>query len=153
MIPIALSDRYLAMTAPPATAIPVAMAWAAIAPPATLTGFWAADRAIVERKDRSPNSAANTRPKILKIRALFRGKHDGCIRQRKIRNKKWQVLETWILCSGVLEDTNKQIYETTYIDDPCLTVSLSSTASSASANSSSMTLSPSSISSASFNVL
>lgn len=70
-MPITLSDKYFATTAPPDTAIPVATACAAIAPVATLKGFCAADKAIVERKERSPNSAANTRPKILKTRALM----------------------------------------------------------------------------------
>ena len=64
------SDKYLATTEPPETAIPVATAWAAVAPTATLTGFCAADRAMVDRNDRSPNSAAKTKPKILKTRAL-----------------------------------------------------------------------------------
>jgi hypothetical protein len=71
MMPITLSDRYLATTAPPETAIPVATACAATAPPATLIGFWAADKAMVDRNDLSPNSAANTSPKMLKIRALY----------------------------------------------------------------------------------
>jgi hypothetical protein len=76
MIPITRSDRYLATTAPPETAIPVATAWAAMAPAATLAGFWAAERAIVDRKLLSPNSAANTSPKMLKMRALG-GRREG----------------------------------------------------------------------------
>ena len=71
MSPMTFSDKYLATTAPPETAIPVAAAWAAIAPAATLTGFCAADKAMVDKKDLSPNSAANTKPNILKIRALL----------------------------------------------------------------------------------
>ena len=71
MKPITRSDIYLAITPPPKTAIPVAAACAAIAPPATLTGFCAADKAIVDKKDRSPNSAANTKVKILNILALY----------------------------------------------------------------------------------
>ena len=71
MMPMTFSDRYLARTAPPDTAIPVATAWAAIAPAATLKGFCAAERAMVDRKDRSPNSAAKTKPKMLRMRALF----------------------------------------------------------------------------------
>lgn len=39
MIPMTFSDRYLAKAAPPETAIPVATAWAPMAPAATLTGF------------------------------------------------------------------------------------------------------------------
>ena len=70
IIPITFSDRYLARAAPPDTAIPVATAWAAMAPAATLTGFCAADKAMVDKKDRSPNSAAKTKPKILNSRAL-----------------------------------------------------------------------------------
>ena len=70
MIPMTFSDKYFAKTAPPETAIAVATAWAAIAPAATLTGFCAADKAMVDKKDRSPNSAAKTKPNILKIRAL-----------------------------------------------------------------------------------
>ena len=70
MIPMTFSDRYFAKTAPPETAIPVATAWAAIAPAATLAGFCAAERAMVDKNDRSPNSAAKTKPKMLKIRAL-----------------------------------------------------------------------------------
>lgn len=65
--PITFSDIYLAMYEPPYTASPVASPCAAIAPPATLNGFCAALRAIVERKDLSPNSAAKTRPKVLII--------------------------------------------------------------------------------------
>jgi hypothetical protein len=71
IIPITFSDKYFATTAPPETAIPVATAWAAIAPTATLYGFCAADKAMVDRKDLSPNSAANTNPKMLKMRALY----------------------------------------------------------------------------------
>lgn len=71
MIPITFSDKYLAKTAPPETAMPVATACAAMAPAATLTGFWAADSAMVDKNDRSPNSAAKTNPKILTIRALY----------------------------------------------------------------------------------
>ena len=65
--PIIFSDIYLAIYDPLYTASPVASPCAAIAPPATLNGFWAALSAIVERKDLSPNSAANTRPKVLII--------------------------------------------------------------------------------------
>jgi hypothetical protein len=43
---------------------PVAVECAAMAPVATERGFCAAPRAMVERKERSPNSAANTREKI-----------------------------------------------------------------------------------------
>lgn len=64
MMPITFSEMYLAKTDPPPTAIPVATPCAAIAPPATDTGFCAADRAMVERNDRSPNSAANTKAKV-----------------------------------------------------------------------------------------
>ena len=71
IIPKTLSGTYLAMYAPPMTAMPVATACAAIAPVATLTGFCAAERAMVAMKDRSPNSAANTRAKMLAIWALF----------------------------------------------------------------------------------
>ena len=71
IIPMTFSDRYFATTAPPETAIPVATAWAAIAPAATLTGFCAADNAMVDKKDLSPNSAANTNPNILNKRALL----------------------------------------------------------------------------------
>ena len=70
MIPMTFSDKYLAKTAPPETAIPVATACAAMAPAATLTGFCAADRAMVDKNDRSPNSAAKTKPNMLKRRAL-----------------------------------------------------------------------------------
>ena len=62
---MAFSEIYLATYDPPATAIPVAIAWAAIAPTATETGFCAALKAIVDKKERSPNSAANTKPKVL----------------------------------------------------------------------------------------
>lgn len=55
---------------PPDTAIPVATPWAAMAPTQTLTGFWAADNAMVDRNDRSPNSAAKTSVKILASWAL-----------------------------------------------------------------------------------
>ena len=64
MYPITFSDKYFDKNAPPSTAIPVAVAWAAIAPIATETGFWAAPRAIVDKNDRSPNSAAKTNEKI-----------------------------------------------------------------------------------------
>lgn len=67
MIPMTRSERYLATYDPPSTATPVATACAAMAPAATETGFCAADSAMVERKDRSPNSAANTSPKMLAI--------------------------------------------------------------------------------------
>ena len=63
--PTTFSLMYLAMYDPPATAMRVAAAWAAMAPVATLTGFCAAPKAIVERNERSPNSAAKTRPKVL----------------------------------------------------------------------------------------
>lgn len=76
MYPITFSETYLARTPPPSTAIPVAIAWAAIAPPATLIGFCAADRAIVARKERSPNSAAKTKANVLAIAALFDTKQD-----------------------------------------------------------------------------
>ena len=62
---MAFSEMYFETYAPPETAMPVATAWAAIAPTATLIGFCAADKAIVEINDRSPNSAANTKPRIL----------------------------------------------------------------------------------------
>jgi len=39
-------------------------------PAATETGFCAADSAIMEKKDRSPNSAANTNPNVVTILAL-----------------------------------------------------------------------------------
>ena len=68
--PMTFSEIYLEMYAPPDTARPVASPCAAIAPPATLSGFCAALSAIVERNDLSPNSAANTRPKVLRICAL-----------------------------------------------------------------------------------
>ncbi len=58
---------YLATYDPPATAIPVATACAAMAPTATETGFCAALNAIVDRNDLSPNSAANTSPNVLMI--------------------------------------------------------------------------------------
>ena len=49
---------------------PVADACAKMAPEATPNGFCAAPRAIVVRKDRSPNSAANTNENVCRIRAL-----------------------------------------------------------------------------------
>lgn len=74
IIPITLSEIYLASTPPPKTAIPVATAWAAMAPTATLKGFCAADNAMVDKKERSPNSAAKTRPNVLVICALVGSK-------------------------------------------------------------------------------
>ena len=44
--------------------MPVAAACAATAPAATATGFKAADKAIVDKKERSPISAANTNENI-----------------------------------------------------------------------------------------
>ena len=71
MYPIAFSEIYFETYDPPATAIPVARACAAIPPAATETGFWAALRAIVEINERSPNSAAKTNPKVLMIFPLW----------------------------------------------------------------------------------
>ena len=65
--PITFSERYLEIYAPPITAMPVAIPCAAIEPPATANGFCAALRAIVDKKERSPNSAANTRANVLAI--------------------------------------------------------------------------------------
>ena len=67
MYPITFSEIYFATYDPPATAIPVATACAAIAPTATETGFCAALNAIVDKKDLSPNSAAKTSPNVLMI--------------------------------------------------------------------------------------
>lgn len=65
--PMVFSEMYLATYEPPATAIPVARACAAIPPAATATGFCAALRAIVAINERSPNSAAKTNPNVLMI--------------------------------------------------------------------------------------
>mmetsp|Transcript_47779 Transcript_47779/g.108415 ORF Transcript_47779/g.108415 Transcript_47779/m.108415 type:complete len:204 (+) Transcript_47779:201-812(+) len=64
MSPTVFSEMYSERMAPPATAPAVATVCATMAPVATLTGFWAAARAIVERKERSPNSAAKTNTKV-----------------------------------------------------------------------------------------
>lgn len=69
--PTVFSDMYFARALPEATAIPVARACAAIPPAATETGFCAALNAIVEIKDRSPNSAAKTSPNVLRILPLW----------------------------------------------------------------------------------
>ena len=49
-IPITFSETYLATMDPLDTAMPVAKAWAATPPTATLKGFWEADRAMVDKK-------------------------------------------------------------------------------------------------------
>jgi hypothetical protein len=59
--------------------LPVAVPCAAMAPVATDMGFCAAPRAMVERKDRSPNSAANTSEKIcssVPLETTIKGYHD-----------------------------------------------------------------------------
>ena len=64
IIPMTFSLKYLDNNTPPATATPVAVACAAMAPVATASGFIAALSAIVEKKERSPISAANTSPNV-----------------------------------------------------------------------------------------
>ena len=44
--------------------LPVAEAWAIMAPEATANGFWAALRAIVDKNERSPISAAKTNENV-----------------------------------------------------------------------------------------
>lgn len=88
MYPIIFSETYLEMYAPPSTAIPVAIPWAAMAPAQTETGFCAADNAMVARKERSPNSAANTRAKILAICALIQSNERGVIVERQALNEE-----------------------------------------------------------------
>ena len=68
--PMNLSDIFLVIAAPPMTAIAVETACAHTAPNPTQKGSCAAERAIVLRNDLSPNSAANTSPKILSMCAL-----------------------------------------------------------------------------------
>jgi hypothetical protein len=72
-IPMRFSLMYFDRMAPEATAMPVAVACAPTAPAATEKGFWAAPRAMVERKERSPNSAAKTSEKIWRTLALWCG--------------------------------------------------------------------------------
>ena len=64
------SDIFLAIAAPPMTAIAVETACAHTAPNPTQKGSCAAERAIVLRNDISPNYVANRSPKILSICAL-----------------------------------------------------------------------------------
>ena len=71
MYPISFSLKYLDRNAPEATAIPVAVACAPTAPAATETGLLAAPSAMVERKERSPNSAAKTSEKIWRMLPLL----------------------------------------------------------------------------------
>ena len=75
---------------------PVAEACATIAPVATPKGFWAAPKAIVVRKDRSPNSAAKTKENVCRIRALSAsstnsGGRKGMLTARREKNewKNW----------------------------------------------------------------
>jgi len=68
------SEIYFARAEPVTTAIIVAIACAAIPPAATETGFCAALSAIVEMNERSPNSAAKTSPKVLRIFPLRKRK-------------------------------------------------------------------------------
>mmetsp|Transcript_27571 Transcript_27571/g.70240 ORF Transcript_27571/g.70240 Transcript_27571/m.70240 type:complete len:264 (-) Transcript_27571:390-1181(-) len=63
---IVFSLTCLDASAPPSTAMPVAMACPTIAPEATPTGFWAAPSAMVASMDLSPHSAMKMRVAVSK---------------------------------------------------------------------------------------
>jgi len=60
---------------------------------ATPNGFWAAPKAMVVKKDRSPNSAAKTKENVCRIKALSAlSTKWGCIEKWKPDNNKWNTV-------------------------------------------------------------